>query len=152
MYSNVMIIGTACGEPCANQVKFDPAQSSTFVDVGTESSITFVTGVGVDPVMGDNYQFTLRAGQDTVSVAGLKADNVSLNIITNQTAAFSVVPFSGTMGTLLYLSRVYTSLTHGNVYTGMAANASGFFDSLVSQGLSCGHICFFTCVMSHSFW
>ncbi|KAJ6499109.1 acid protease [Mycena sanguinolenta] len=102
---------------CSNcvQTKFDATKSSTFVDVGTTSTITFATGVGVDPVIGNNYQLTLRSGRDTVSVGGLTAPNTSLFQITSQTPKFNIDPFSGIQG--------------------MSARAQGFFASLVSQGL-----------------
>ncbi|KAJ7016573.1 acid protease [Mycena alexandri] len=88
-----------------------PRHSST----KTTSSITFSTGVGVDPVIGSNYKLTLRAGTDTVTVGGLSAPNVALNLITSQTAKFAIDPFSGIQG--------------------MSARAQGFFAALTKQGL-----------------
>jgi len=85
------------------------------VDRGTTSSITFGTGVGVDPVVGSNYKLNLRGALDTVSVGGLVAPNVSLFLITNQTPTFNIDPFSGIQG--------------------MGARAQGFFASLIGQGL-----------------
>ena len=79
-------------------MKFDSSKSSTFVDGGRTSSITFATGVGVDPVIGANYKLTLRSGTDTVSVGGLSAKGVSLFLITNQTPKFDIDPFSGIQG------------------------------------------------------
>jgi len=90
--------GTLCGRACSNQVQFDSSKSSTFVDGGTESSITFATGVGVDPVVGDNYKLDLRKATDTVSIGGLSATNISLFLITNQTPKFNIDPFSGIQG------------------------------------------------------
>ncbi|KAJ7346819.1 acid protease [Mycena albidolilacea] len=113
--SSLEFASTLCGTACNNQVKFDSSKSSTFVDVGTTSSITFSTGVGVDPVIGANYRLTLRAGRDTVSVGNLSAPATSLFLITNQTAKFGIDPFSGIQG--------------------MSARAQGFFASLISQGL-----------------
>ncbi|KAJ3480344.1 hypothetical protein NLI96_g8429 [Meripilus lineatus] len=106
---------TACGSPCSNQKKFDPSKSSTFVDGGRTSTITFGTGVGVDPVIGNNWQLTLRSGRDTVSVGGLSVPAVSLFVITNQTPTFAPDPFDGIQG--------------------MSAQAQGFFAGLISQGL-----------------
>ncbi|KAJ7163594.1 acid protease [Mycena crocata] len=100
---------------CDNQVKFDSTKSSTFVDGGRTSSITFSTGVGVDPVVGANYRLTLRSATDTVTVGGLAAPATSLFLITNQTPKFDIDPFSGIQG--------------------MGARASGFFASLIAQGL-----------------
>ncbi|KAH9485175.1 Pepsin-2B [Psilocybe cubensis] len=97
------------------QKKFDSSKSSTFVDGGRTSSITFATGVGVDPVIGANYKLTLRSGKDTVSVGGLSAPGVSLFLITNQTPKFNIDPFSGIQG--------------------MGATAQGIFAGLISQGL-----------------
>ncbi|KAJ7079111.1 acid protease [Mycena belliarum] len=113
--STLEFASTLCGAPCDNQVKFDSSKSSTFVDGGTTSSITFSTGVGVDPVVGANYRLTLRSGRDTVGIGGLSAPATSLFLITNQTAKFGIDPFSGIQG--------------------MGARAQGLFASLVSQGL-----------------
>ena len=79
-------------------MKFNSSKSSTFVDGGKTNSITFATGVGVDPVIGANYELTLRSGRDTVSVGGLSVPDVSLFLITNQTAKFDIDPFSGIQG------------------------------------------------------
>ncbi|KIM45262.1 hypothetical protein M413DRAFT_65891 [Hebeloma cylindrosporum] len=112
--SSLEFASTLCGAACP-QVKFDSSKSSTFVDGGKTSSITFATGVGVDPVIGANYQLTLRSGRDTVSVGGLSATGVSLFLITNQTPKFDIDPFSGIQG--------------------MGATAQGIFAGLISQGL-----------------
>ncbi|KAF7321730.1 Pepsin A [Mycena kentingensis (nom. inval.)] len=102
---------------CSNcvQTKFDSTKSSTFVDLGTTSSITFSTGVGVDPVVGANYRLTLRGARDTVRIGNLSAPATSLFLITSQTPKFNIDPFSGIQG--------------------MGARAQGFFASLVNQGL-----------------
>ncbi|THH27806.1 hypothetical protein EUX98_g6382 [Antrodiella citrinella] len=106
---------TACGATCATQKKFDPSKSSTFVDGRRTSTITFGTGVGVDPVIGDNWQLTLRSGTDTVAVGGLVAKSVSLFVITNQSPTFSPDPFDGIQG--------------------MGSGAQGFFAGLLEQDL-----------------
>ncbi|TFK44408.1 aspartic peptidase domain-containing protein [Crucibulum laeve] len=116
--SSLEFASTLCGQACAAQVQFDSTKSSSFVDTGRTSSITFSTGVGVDPVIGANYKLTLRSGQDTVSVGGLKATNVNLFLITNQTPKFDIDPFSGIQG-----------------MSCMGATAQGFFAALISQGL-----------------
>ncbi|KAJ7497535.1 acid protease [Mycena latifolia] len=113
--SSLEFASTLCGASCDNQVKFDSSKSSTFVDGGTTSSITFATGVGVDPVVGSNYRLTLRSATDTVRIEGLTAPATKLFLITNQTAKFGIDPFSGIQG--------------------MGARAQGLFASLVSQGL-----------------
>ncbi|KAJ7054480.1 acid protease [Mycena amicta] len=84
---------------CVDDVKFDYESSSTFVDKKTTSSITFSTGVGVDPVIGSNYRF--------VTVGNLTAKNVAMFLITSETAKFAIDPFSGIQG--------------------MGADAEGFF-------------------------
>lgn len=91
---------TQSGTLCTNcpQVKFDSSKSSTFVDGGRTSSITFATGVGVDPVIGANYKLTLRSAKDTVTFGGLSAPGVSLFLITSETAKFDIDPFSGIQG------------------------------------------------------
>lgn len=93
----------ACGAPCANQRQFDPSQSSTFVNGNQSATITFGTGVGVDPVVGDNWQLTLHSARDTVSVGGLSVADVSLFLITNQTPTFAPDPFDGIQGILFEL-------------------------------------------------
>ncbi|KAJ4481145.1 acid protease [Lentinula aciculospora] len=107
-------VGTLCST-CASQIQFDSSSSSTFVDGGRTSTITFATGVGVDPVVGDNYQLHLRSATDTVSVGGLSSPNVSLFLITEQTPTFDIDPFSGIQG--------------------MGARAQGFFAALIAGGL-----------------
>ncbi|KAJ7772598.1 acid protease [Mycena maculata] len=113
--STLEFASTLCGAACSNQVQFDSTKSSTFVDGGETSSITFATGVGVDPVVGSNYKLTLRSGTDTVRVGNLTAPDTSLFLITNQTPKFDIDPFSGIQG--------------------MSARAEGFFASAVAQGL-----------------
>ncbi|KAJ7496013.1 acid protease [Mycena galericulata] len=113
--STLEFASTLCGTACSNQVQFNSKKSTTFVDGGSTSSITFATGVGVDPVIGSNYKLTLRSGKDTVSVGGLSAPATELFLITNQTPKFNIDPFSGIQG--------------------MSAQAQGFFASLVKKGL-----------------
>jgi len=104
-----------CGQACSNQVQFDPSKSSTFVDGGAQFEISFATGVGVDPVINNDYVLDLRNATDTVSVGGLSAADIELFLITNQTAKFNIDPFSGIQG--------------------MSAVAQGIFAALVQQGL-----------------
>ncbi|KAJ7138311.1 acid protease [Mycena epipterygia] len=113
--STLEFASTLCGTACDNQVKFNSSESTTFVDGGVNTSITFETGVGVDPVIGDNYRLDLRSATDTVSVGGLVAPATELFLITNQTEKFGIDPFSGIQG--------------------MSTHAQGFFASLISQGL-----------------
>ncbi|KAF8973138.1 acid protease [Flammula alnicola] len=112
--STLEFASTLCGKSCP-QKQFDSSKSSTFVDGGRTTTITFATGVGVDPVIGSNYKLTLRSGQDTVAVGGLSAKGVSLFLITNETAKFDIDPFSGIQG--------------------MGATAQGIFAALINQGL-----------------
>ncbi|PPQ62926.1 hypothetical protein CVT24_006166 [Panaeolus cyanescens] len=113
--STLEFASTLCGAACSNQVQFDSSKSSTFVDLGRTSSITFATGVGVDPVVGANYRLTLRSARDTVSIGGLTATGVSLFLITDQTPKFNIDPFSGILG--------------------MGSTAQGPFAGLINQGL-----------------
>jgi hypothetical protein len=65
----------------------------------TNSMIPFIyAGVGVDPVINNDYVLRLRSGTDTVTVGGLTSRNVALNLITSQTPAFNIDPFSGIQG------------------------------------------------------
>jgi len=88
---------TLCAS-CSNPVLFNPNQSSTFRDEGKVQNISFSTGAGVDPVVGDDFRLTLRSAVDTVSVEGLTAPNTSLFLITDQTSPFNINPFSGIQG------------------------------------------------------
>ena len=87
-----------CGKACSSQIQFDPSKSSTFVDGGPQVNIAFTTGIGVDPVVDNDYVLDLRGATDIVSVGGLSAANISIFLITNQTAKFNIDPFSGIQG------------------------------------------------------
>ncbi|KAL4255013.1 peptidase A1 family protein [Abortiporus biennis] len=113
--STLEVPGIQCGTACENQRTFAPSKSSTFVDGGLTGNVTFGTGVGVDPVIGDNWQLSLRSATDTVSVGGLSVDSVNFYLITNQTPTFASDPFDGIQG--------------------MSASAEGFFAGLINQGL-----------------
>ncbi|OCH89493.1 acid protease [Obba rivulosa] len=91
-------VSTECGAPCAGQVVFDPSKSSTFIQGNEIGELDFATGVGVDPVINNDYVLTERNGFDTVSVGGLTVKNQSLFTIINQTAPFDIDPFSGILG------------------------------------------------------
>ncbi|KAF7345319.1 Acid protease [Mycena sanguinolenta] len=90
--------GTACGAACANQHQFNSSASSTFIDFQSTSTITFGTGVGVDPVIGDNWQLVVDEVADTFSVAGLSISLGEFYLITNQTPTFLPDPFDGILG------------------------------------------------------
>ncbi|GJE97382.1 acid protease [Phanerochaete sordida] len=101
---------TLCGAPCANQTQFDPSKSSTYVDGGSNFHIIFATGVGVDPVVGDNYELTLHNATDTVTVGGVTIPNITMYLITDQTPAFSPDPFSGIQGLGPVASNLFAGL------------------------------------------
>ncbi|KAF7342890.1 Acid protease [Mycena sanguinolenta] len=90
--------GTACGAACANQRQFNSSASSTFLDQNSSSTITFGTGVGVDPVVGDNWQLELELVADTFSIAGMTIPFGGFYLITNQTPTFLPDPFDGIRG------------------------------------------------------
>lgn len=69
-----------------------------------------------------------------MSVGGLTANNVNLFLITNQTPAFDVDPFSGIQGNNSFVVETSTETYR---YAGMGATAQGFFAGLVNQGLPC---------------
>ena len=79
-------------------MQFDSTKSSTFVDRRRTSKITFGTGIGVDPVIGNNWQLTLRSAADTVTIGNYAVPKTSLFLITNQTPTFAPDPFSGIQG------------------------------------------------------
>jgi len=108
------IPGTSCST-CVNQNRFDGTKSSKFTDQRRTSTITFGTGVGVDPVIGNNYQLTLDQVEDVVSVGGLSAGKIEFFLITKQTPTFNPDPFDGIMG--------------------LGLQTGSFFQSLVDQGL-----------------
>jgi len=110
-----IFLGIACGASCANQRKFDPSKSSTFVAGNTTNAVVFSTGTGVDPVQGDNYAAILVNATDTVSIAGINIKNVDFFLITEQTPTFSPDPFDGIQG--------------------LSSVAQGLFAGLVDQGL-----------------
>jgi hypothetical protein len=95
--SDLEFASTLCAA-CTHQIQFDPSKSSTFVDGGRETTIIFATGGGVDPVIGNNYQLTLRSATDTVAVGGTSVPYVSFFVVTNQTAKFDHDPYSGIQG------------------------------------------------------
>jgi hypothetical protein len=75
---------------------------------GQTGIIVFDTGVGVEPVVGNNTALTLRSATDTVSIGGLSASNTSLLLITHQTPNFNIDPFSGIQGVLSSDGRIST--------------------------------------------
>lgn len=81
------------------------------------STLDFATGVGVDPVVNNDYVLTVRSGTDTVTVGGVAAKGVSLFTITKQTPKFNIDPFLGIQG--------------------MGSSAEGFFAALIRAGLPC---------------
>ena len=60
--------------------------------------LQFITGVGVDPVMGTNWNMTLRNGTDTVAVGDISVPNVSIFLIEDQSPPFEPDPFDGIQG------------------------------------------------------
>ncbi|KAI0645713.1 acid protease [Trametes meyenii] len=100
---------------CTQKNKFDPAKSSTFVRGDRVSTLPFATGVGVDPVVDDDYVLTIRSATDTVTVGGVAAKDVSLFTIIKQTPKFNLDPFLGIQG--------------------MGSSAEGFFAAVVKTGL-----------------
>ncbi|KAI0823654.1 acid protease [Trametes gibbosa] len=100
---------------CTQLNKFDPSKSKTFVRGSHTATLSFATGVGVDPVVDDDYVLTLQSGTDTVTVGGVAAKNVSLFTIVEQTPKFNLDPFLGIQG--------------------MGSQAEGFFAAIVKTGL-----------------
>ncbi|EIM82278.1 acid protease [Stereum hirsutum FP-91666 SS1] len=109
------VTSTLCASTCPNQTQFNASASSTFVDGGSESTIVFATGGGVNPAIGDEYTLTLRSATDTVGIGGVFVSDVEFFQVTEQTAAFGPDPYSGIQG--------------------LSADAGGLFAGLVAQGL-----------------
>lgn len=102
-------------ESCSNQRRFDPSLSSTFEDTGDGIYIQFGTGVGVEPVQGDEWVVVTETVKETVTVGGLSAPETIVELITMQSPAFAPDPFDGIVG--------------------LAAEQGSFMSSLVQQGL-----------------
>ncbi|KAF9523990.1 acid protease [Crepidotus variabilis] len=113
--STIEFASTLCGQSCANQTLFDPSKSSTFLDLHNVRSLVFSTGLGVDPVVGDNYRLVLRGAMDQIGFGNLPPVKVPLFLITEQTSKFGGHPFSGIFG--------------------LSATGEGLLSSLISQGL-----------------
>ncbi|KAI0630375.1 acid protease [Trametes polyzona] len=100
---------------CTQSNKFDPSKSQTFVRGSRVTTLDFATGVGVDPVVDNDYVLTVRSGTDTVTVGGVSAEGVSLFTIIDQTPKFNIDPFLGIQG--------------------MGSRAEGFFAAVTRSGL-----------------
>ncbi|OSD06882.1 acid protease [Trametes coccinea BRFM310] len=100
---------------CNQTNKFDGSKSSTYVRGNRITTLDFATGVGVDPVVNNDYVLTVRSGTDTVTVGGVAAKDISLFTIIKQTPKFNIDPFLGIQG--------------------MGSQAEGFFAALTRAGL-----------------
>lgn len=78
---------------------------------GVESSIAFSTGVGVDPVVNNDYVLDLVNGTDTVSVGGIAVKDLDLFLIIDQTPQFNIDPFSGIQGNMTVSNSIIPRLT-----------------------------------------
>ncbi|KAI0329429.1 acid protease [Cubamyces sp. BRFM 1775] len=105
---------TDCSD-CTQPNKFDRSKSSTFKQGRQTTTLDFATGVGVDPVVDNDYVLTVRSGTDTVTVGGISLPAVSLFTIIDQTPKFNIDPFLGIQG--------------------MGSQAEGFFEALIREGL-----------------
>lgn len=92
------VTSTLCNSTCFNQIQFNATASSTFVDGGVEGSITFATGGGVNPAIGDEYTLTLRNATDVVGIGNASVPNVEFFQVVEQTEAFDLDPYSGIQG------------------------------------------------------
>ncbi|TBU33806.1 acid protease [Dichomitus squalens] len=100
---------------CNQTGKFDKSKSSTFKQGNDEETLPFSTGVGVDPVVDDDYVLTVRSATDSVTVGNVTLKKVSLYTIVKQTPKFNIDPFLGIQG--------------------MGSSAEGFFAALIRDGL-----------------
>jgi hypothetical protein len=123
-----LTIGPQCTSCSSKQHKFQTSKSSTFIDGGRTTSISFSTGVNQIPVTSSSqYRLTLRTGSDTVALGGLSVRNTDLYLITAQTAAFNVDPFDGIMG--------------------MPSDGTGWLGALPDAGLQCQSSVSISCMM-----
>ncbi|KAJ7574402.1 aspartic peptidase domain-containing protein [Mycena floridula] len=107
------LAGKNCTTGCTNQRKFDWDKSSTFkLTEDGQSFLQFGTGVGIDPVKGADWSMNMVQASDTVTVAGLTAPNIAINLIDR---TFAPDPFDGIMG--------------------LFSSPGSFFQSLINQGL-----------------
>ena len=102
---------------CTQENKFVRAKSSTYRKSSYTTTLAFSTGVGVDPVVDDDYVLTVRRGYDTITVGNASIADLELYTIIKQTAKFNIDPFIGIQG--------------------MGSSAEGFFAALVKKGLPC---------------
>ncbi|KAF7306084.1 Acid protease [Mycena chlorophos] len=93
------VASTLCGEACSNQVQFNASASSSYIPGdGQNYTIAFGTGVGVDPVIDNDYVLTITDIIDIVSIGDLNLGEGYFYLIVNQTSHFNIDPFSGIMG------------------------------------------------------
>ena len=97
------------------------SKSSTFKQGDRIETLPFATGVGVDPVVNNDYVLTVQSATDSVTVGNITLKNVSLFTIVNQTEPFNIDPFLGIQG--------------------MGSSAEGFFAALIRDGLDCESTC-----------
>ncbi|KAJ7812337.1 acid protease [Mycena leptocephala] len=108
--------GTACSAACANQRQFNSSASSTFEDEQYNTTIVFGTGVGVDPINGDNWEMSLSFVADSLTVANLTFPFGRFFLITNQTPTFLPDPFDGIMGLGPDLGDVFNSAGYPAIF------------------------------------
>ncbi|KAH9941985.1 acid protease [Amylocystis lapponica] len=123
--STLEFASTLCSA-CFNQTRFDPNASSTYVDGGYQTTITFETGGNASVAQGDEYQITLRNATDTVSVGGLTASDVPLYLFVNQTSAFDSIPYSGILG---------ETTSSSDSLVGLASEPDGYWAAVIKEGL-----------------
>ncbi|KAI1791930.1 acid protease [Ganoderma leucocontextum] len=73
---------------CKSCAQINPSKSSTFKRGTRKETLPFPTGVGVDPIVDNDYVLTIQSATDSVTVGGITLEKVSLTII-DQTAAFN---------------------------------------------------------------
>ncbi|KAI1791951.1 acid protease [Ganoderma leucocontextum] len=78
---------------CKSCAQINPSKSSTFKRGTRKETLPFPTGVGVDPIVDNDYVLTIQSATDSVTVGGITLEKVSLTII-DQTAAFNPTLFS----------------------------------------------------------
>ena len=74
--SQTLEFATTDCSSCNQTNKFDKSKSSTFKAGSRTSTLNFATGVGVDPVVNNDYVLTIRSATDSVTVGGITTKNV----------------------------------------------------------------------------
>jgi hypothetical protein len=122
--------------------RFRASNSTTFVNTTISRTYVRTTSLDTLPLTFNKYQLKTMGGKDTVSVAGITAEETDLSLITSQTANYGRQPFDGVMGLpydgsgfLSQLSKDLASLFTLNFASGSASLGLGSIDKSQYTGM-----------------